>query len=688
MRLIPALALPVALMAAPAAHSASRDVRYAAAPAWVLPPPSPTTGPAADEAPLRVIYTDTQVRAGRAGMEWFTGYRLKLLRPEALPAGNIKVVWNPDGGDATVHYLRIIRDGRVIDVLKQTRFRVLQREEALEQSMLSGLLTATLQAPGLQVGDEIEFAATIQRRDTAFGVPAFGAAQLPMQGIPGAYRFRLLWPENSPMHWRATADLPKVTPGIARGEKQLVYELRDPASIVLSEEAPARFNVRRLIEFSDFAAWADVSRRAWPLFDKAATLPANSPLRAEAAKIMASTENPAERAQAALRLVQDNIRYVYIGLDGGNYIPASAEETWRRRFGDCKGKTVVLLALLRLMGISAEPVLVNTTGSDGLNERLPQPSYFDHVLVRARIGERSYWLDGTRPADRTLAALQPPLYRWVLPLNASGSELESVPARPWNVPMLIGVVDVDATAGFDKPAKYNVQHIIRDDDAYQIRTQLGAMPASDADRAVRTYWRQQMEWVTLDKVSWRYDEARAALILTATGDSKPDWDGDEKEGRRLTIPGAGFVPPSELKRPEDQEQTVPWATDFPRYRCWATTIRLPAAGVRRRWTYHADPMNRQLGGIEYWRASGLRQNVMRTVMSRRTYLPEISAADAELLNREIPGFNNNMSSVYEEDGSQASRRTVTTSNLPFADDHDWLNNPAPCTASLAATSIK
>lgn len=80
-----------------------------------------------------------------------------------------------------------------------------------------------------------------------------------------------------------------------------------------------------------------------------------------------------DRAAAALKLVQQDVRYIYIGLNGGNLSPATAEETWQRRYGDCKAKTVLLLALLRELGIEAEAVLVNNSGADdGLDERLPR----------------------------------------------------------------------------------------------------------------------------------------------------------------------------------------------------------------------------------------------------------------------------------------------------------------------------
>src|SRR5207245_7674926 len=42
--------------------------------------------------------------------------------------------------------------------------------------------------------------------------------------------------------------------------------------------------------------------------------------------------------------------------DLGGLVPASAETTWSRRFGDCKAKTALLLAILHEFGIEAEPV--------------------------------------------------------------------------------------------------------------------------------------------------------------------------------------------------------------------------------------------------------------------------------------------------------------------------------------------
>jgi hypothetical protein len=163
------------------------------------------------------------------------------------------------------------------------------------------------------------------------------------------------------------------------------------------------------------------------------------------------------------------------------------------------------------------------------------------------------------------------------------------------------------------------------------------------------------------------------------GSGKPDWTGNDRGGHSLSIWGAGFYPPNYLRRPPEQDATAPWVTEFPRFRCWATTVKLPAAGANFRWSYYADAVNARLGGIAYRRAASLQGGVMKTVMSRDTYLPEISALDGQLLNQQIPNFNNNQSTVFET-SAQGSPKQDRAEPRPFKDDQDWVADPTPCIA--------
>jgi hypothetical protein len=654
-----------------------REVVYAPAPAWIAPPPEPTRSPTPEGAAFRIVYNDTQVRVADGQVESFVAYRLKILKPEALDAGNVVLSWQPAGGRAAVHAVRILRNGASTDVLETAKFRILEREQNLERAALDGEYTAALQVPGLQVGDELEVAATISARDPTLGERAFGIGQLPLAGLPGAFRYRLVWPAGGSLRWQTTRDLEGRPRRGADGGEELVFELRDPSPSQPTQGAPPRYNFRRLIEYSDFASWEDLSKRFWPLYQEASSLAPNSPLRREAKRIAASAATPAERVEAALALVEDQVRYVYVGLDGGNYRPASADQTWERRFGDCKAKTALLLALLRELRIEAEPVLANLAGGDGTDQRLPSPAQFNHVLVRARIGARSYWLDGTRLGDRSRSRLPGPVFRWALPVRKAGAALEPVPAEPPRSPQILEVLDLDASAGVDKPAKVSLKRILRGDDVPPIRAQLASLSAEGATSAVRDYWHNAAGWVQAETVSWSFDEPRGALVLSLTGSADLEWSGDSASGHSLSIPGAGFYPPEPMRRPADQDSSAPWATDYPLYRCWATTIHLPAAPSGWRWAYESEAMSRKLGGTDYWRRAGLTGNVMRTVMSRRIAVPEISAAEAKSVNEQIPRFNNSVSQVFERRVA-AGEAPPDEDKPPFADPTDWIANSWAC----------
>jgi tetratricopeptide (TPR) repeat protein len=641
------IAVAMALAMAGVAEASSREVQYGPAPAWVVSAPKPTEGAAPAGAPTRVVFVDQQVRVNRDGQETYTAVRIKVQAPEGLAIGDPFAAWNPESDEVTVHALRILRRDQTIDVLKSVKFHVVERDDEADLQALNGLMTARLHVPGLQVGDELEFVTTLRRQDKVFQNRAGAALQFPANAAVGAFRFRLIWPETVKLRWQATPDLGEVKPALKGGQHELVLELRDPPSALPVEGAPARFNARRRIAFSGFSDWGELSNTYAPLIEAAATLKSDSAVAQEADRIAKASEDPQVRAEAALALVQDQIRYVYIGLNGGGYRPASADETWERRFGDCKAKTVLLLALLRRLGVESEAVLVNSTGADGTDQHLPTPGDFDHMLVRARIKGKVYWLDGTRTGEHRLAALTPPIFQWALPVRTGPAGLEAVPAEAPLRPLESDVVEIDARAGFREPAKVRVEQVLRGDAALVMKGSLASLAAADAERLLKAYFRQQRPWATPTSAAWRFDETQNTLILTMSGEGKPDWQGDDQAGRRLFLESAGFTPPAPYQRPKDQDQTAPWSVSFPTYDRWTTIVRLPPARAGWRWTYQEAPVHRQFAGRSYWREVEMKDGVLRSTMSSRSLKREISAAEARDVDARLPQFDNAMSSVFE-----------------------------------------
>jgi hypothetical protein len=609
---------------------------------------------------------------GGKGQAQYTGYRIKILQPSALQLGNISVVWNPTAGPPVVHEIRLFRDGQVTDVLKNASFEILRREDQLEAAKLDGRLTAVLRVPDLRVGDELEVGLTLFASDPTLGSDTAGLLVLGESPAPGRYRLGLDW---DPGYEPALKVTPDMADAMTRGPRAVAFRFDDPAGLSPPKDAPMRFQWQRAVEYSRFADWPALSRRFAPLFAKAAALAPDSPLKREAARIAAGQPRPLDRAAAALKLVQGDVRYIYVGLNGGNLIPATAEETWGHRYGDCKGKTALLLALLSALGIEAEAVLVNSGGvDDGLDGRLPGPQYFDHVLVRARIDGVSYWLDGTLPpvAGPSIRPVFP--FHWDLPLRTQGAALEKLEWRPPTVPDEVQLFEIDARAGFDKPARITSTAIQRGVKGLQQQAQFSSVtPAQMLDafrqRAVGDVWQ------AIDDVRWRYDPKASASILTVVGTGTVNWESDNGGGKSLALPGGGFSPPERRVRAAGQDQKLPFYS-APEYVCHATTVSLPGTTQARQWSSKAS-YDTQLFGRDYHRAWELRDGAIRMIRGSRVTHPEIDADAAARDNGRIAGFDNSMGYIFYtpagRDGTVGKGEKV-----PAIGEIDWTADDVPC----------
>lgn len=449
--------LTLALAAGPGFAQADK-VQRGPVPDWAVPSelmPVPENASGL----MSVRRQDFLVHLDGKGQAHYTGYRIKILHPNALELGNLSLAWNPASGPPMVHAIKVHRDGEAIDILKKASFEILRREDQLEAAKLDGILTAVLRISDLRVGDELEVSMTIRSDDATLAQNDAGLLVLGPAPSPGRFRLGLSWIDGQKPALKMTPDLAAIA---QKSERGVDVRFDNPPLLVPPKDAPARYQWQRALEYSDFSDWAAISRHFAPLFAKAATLGPNSALKKEAARIAAAHALPIDRARAALKLVQQDVRYIYVGLNGANLTPATADETWQRRYGDCKGKTALLLALLAEMDIEAQAVLANNGGGDdGLNERLPSPRMFDHVLVRAKIDGANYWMDGTMPPVVAPSATPTLPYRWVLPLTQAGNEIEHLAWHPSGKPDEVSLHEIDARAGFDQPARITSTTVVR-----------------------------------------------------------------------------------------------------------------------------------------------------------------------------------------------------------------------------------
>lgn len=653
------------------ASAADNRVQRGPAPSWVVPSelmPVPENASGL----VFVRRQDVVVHLNAKGQEHYLGYRMKILHPNALQAGNLSVAWNPSAGTPTVHAVNIHRDGEKIDALGKGEFDIMRREGQLEAAILDGVLTAVFRIPDLRVGDELEVAVTVPAGDPTMGRDTSGMLFLGVTPAAGRYRLAVNWEDGLKPHIKMTPDMAAIAETSDRGHQ---FRFDNPATITPPKDAPIRYRWQRIVEYSAFPDWETISRRFAPFYRDASKLAANSPLKQEAKRIANAHPDALDRARAALQLVQQNVRYIYVGLNDGNLVPVTAEETWQRRYGDCKGKTALLLVLLAELGIDAEAVLVNNSqGDDGLDDRLANPASFDHVLVRARIDGAVYWMDGTLPpaAPPSLEPVFP--YRWVLPLSDRGQALEQIAWKPATRPVAISMYDIDARSGFDETARVTHTSITRGLKGLEQYLKLSALTPDQLTEGMRQILVGNL-WRTIDDVKWRYDPSSNASILAVSGSWVLDWDDDGDGAKSYALPGGGFNRPERRVRPADQNQDLPYVRN-PDYSCDVTTIRLPPNTKSESWSVKLGFDTNIFGG-NYYRAMDIRDGAVRMVRGFRAEQNEIDAASAKKDNARIDTFDNSKAWIFydPEDNNLADPQAT---KVPSTDEIDWTGDIVPC----------
>ena len=608
---------------------------FAPPPAWVNVadiPPAPTD----EGAPaVQMLLDDHQTRLDPSGDTYYNRRVIRILKPEGL-AGvkSMNVIWSPDTESVTFHTLKIIRGDRIIDLLEdQKAILVLRRETNLEQASLDGRITATRQIDGLQTGDILDFAYTRVHADPVVQGHSFDAERLAFAGAAGRYRAVVSWPRGEAVQWKALPGFD--TPTVSSKDGRTVLTL-DRSNIVAPKPplgAPLRFRRVGQLEVSSYKSWNEVSRLMAPLYAKASQVPESSPINAEADAIAARFTDPKARAFAALQLVEDKTRYFFIGMGEGGYVPANADDTWVRRFGDCKAKTALLLAILKRLGLDAEPVLVNLSAGDGINELPPALASFNHVIVRVKIDGQSYWLDGTRTGDRDFQAMNPPPHHWGLPVRPEGAPLEAIVERQINVPTLDTVTRYDTSKGLDMPATIHVTLTASGVLANSMRASLARAPRADFERAFRQQYANLNGGTDIEQVTWRDDPAKGLFIVELTGNTDLDWRTNQDLDRREFRVATSGVPRLFPRREPGPNRDAPYAIGYPSYTRSRTEIVLPAGG--KGYSVRGPNGVDKVAGHEITRNSSLEGAIAIFTIDQKALTPEISATDAMAANLAI-----------------------------------------------------
>ncbi|HQB60993.1 MAG TPA: tetratricopeptide repeat protein, partial [Spirochaetota bacterium] len=166
------------------------------------------------------------------------------------------------------------------------------------------------------------------------------------------------------------------------GEKiSEVFEYSYPPVFNLAYESVSIYDVSPQVLVGFYDSWDEVSLWYNGIFERAVSAKDGDLDEALLKELAIYEPDKLKTVEKIYQYVQKNIRYVALELGEGAMVPHTPKEIYKNKFGDCKDQAVFMAYILNLFGIDAKPALISTIDNGRVNEEIPSPYYFNHVIV-------------------------------------------------------------------------------------------------------------------------------------------------------------------------------------------------------------------------------------------------------------------------------------------------------------------
>jgi hypothetical protein len=368
--------LILALLVACSTLGVSQNVQKKPAPAWVEAVTYTDTDADTleDTGGYRYLLFDRQFNV--ITQETFRHTATKVMTESGLETVSaININFDPAFQSVYFHTLVVKRGEEVINKLPKTKFEILRREENLDRLVYDKSLNAILNLDDIQVGDIVEYSYTIRGYNPIFKGKFTRVVYFNYADPIGKEFIRVVTAENRRLWIKIYNGAVEPEETSANGKTIYTWRLENIPAHTEDDKTPAWFDSYDNVEMSEFNSWGEINTWAMPLYATGAAIPEVDKKVAEIRQRYAELD---EQVNACIRFVQDEIRYLSFSDGISGYKPHNPAQIIRQRFGDCKDKSLLLTYMLRKLGVSAQPALVNTSTTKMLAEQLPSPTAFDH----------------------------------------------------------------------------------------------------------------------------------------------------------------------------------------------------------------------------------------------------------------------------------------------------------------------
>jgi tetratricopeptide (TPR) repeat protein/transglutaminase-like putative cysteine protease len=252
-------------------------------------------------------------------------------------------------------------------------------------------------APGAVVEEEF-----LERETEPFFAPGrvgravFGHEQVPVAHSSAVFEA----PISLPLRIEARL-LPGVTPKRveANGRVTITYEIGSLEGVeARGSNLPSDAYLFPEIDYSTGASWQTLATEYSKIVDSKAK---SDSVQSIVDGLVSGKSARSEREDVILDYLDREVRYTGIEFGEAAIVPHNPSETLALKYGDCKDKATLLVAMLRAAGINSYVALLNASSRLDVPAELPGMGLFDHAIVYVpgnpmrHPGNADLWIDAT-----------------------------------------------------------------------------------------------------------------------------------------------------------------------------------------------------------------------------------------------------------------------------------------------------
>jgi tetratricopeptide (TPR) repeat protein len=171
-----------------------------------------------------------------------------------------------------------------------------------------------------------------------------------------------------------------------------IWKFKEVGPIIPEEPMPSISIINPAIGISNFSSWEEIYKWWEGLYKEKIAL--NKEVKEFTANLVKGAKDDFEKARRIYDFCSRNVRYVAVEYGESGYEPHYANDIFMNRYGDCKDKAILLVAMMREAGLPAYPVLIPTREIYQTQKDFPCVN-FNHAIAAFLYEGKLIFMDAT-----------------------------------------------------------------------------------------------------------------------------------------------------------------------------------------------------------------------------------------------------------------------------------------------------